>query len=75
MAKKIEIGDELLSQIQLLANQTGMPLDEYVENTIKWALNNRVELDPLFANYQPFDGATPTDLAENHDDFVYGDSP
>jgi hypothetical protein len=73
MAKKIRIDDELLAQVELLANQTGTPLDEYIENTIKWALSNRLERDPLFANYQPYGGSTPSDLAENHDEHLYGD--
>ena len=75
MAKKIEIDDALLEQLQKLADKSGAPIEAYIEKTIIWALENRAELDPLFANYQPYTGTTPDDLAQNHDDYLYGDAP
>ncbi len=73
MTSKIEIQTELLAELQRLADHKREPLEKIVENAIRWALSNRRELDPLFANYEPYDGSTPSDLAQNHDDYLYGD--
>lgn len=73
MSEKFELPAELMAELEALAKEKGTSLANYVENSIRWALKNRRELDPLFAKYEPYTGETPSDLSSNHDDYLYGD--
>ena len=69
--------DELKIQAQTQALQCGISLSEFIRRTLEQALqsaNHDASADPLFADNAVFDGDSPTDLADRHDDYLYGET-
>ncbi len=64
---------ELKTRAETLAREEGVSLEELVRELLKARLQKPAERDPLFAQYRAFDGDAPSDLAENHDKYLYDD--
>lgn len=65
---------ELKTRAETLAREEGVSLAEFVLELLKARLLPKpAERDPLFARYKAFDGDAPSDLAENHDNYLYDD--
>jgi hypothetical protein len=62
--------DDLRSEAEAAARRQGIPLDEFVRNCVSNAVHPAQ--DPLFADQAIFTGKSPADLAENHDEYLYG---
>ena len=75
----IMISDELKMRAIKRANQMGMSLGGFIRESLERALEppdgeppSSIS-DTLFADDVVFQGETPVDLAESHDDYLYGD--
>lgn len=59
------------------AKVKGMSLGEIIRESLERALQPEADdsrtRDPLFSEPLLFTGDVPTDLAERHDDYLYGD--
>ena len=75
----IMIPDELKMRAIKYANKMGMSLGGFIRESVERALEptdgepSSDTTDPLFADDAVFRGQTPADLAESHDDYLYGD--
>lgn len=67
---------ELKMRAERHAYELGVSFGELVRETLQLALEGgmtaRTE-DPLFTDEAVYEGKTPKDLAERHDDYLYGD--
>ena len=76
----IMIPDELKMRAIKYASRMGMSLGGFIRESLERALEHpdggqsSDTTDPLLADDAVFSGKTPEDLAENHDDYLYGDS-
>ena len=72
----IPFPDDLKERAERTAAEKGTSLEEFVRETVERHLQ-KLELpwsnDPFFANDSVYEGDTPTDLVERHDDYLYGD--
>jgi predicted DNA-binding protein len=75
----IMIPDELKMRAIKYASRMGMSLGGFIRESVERALEPTDgepaadTTDPLFADDAVFSGETPSDLAESHDDYLYGD--
>ena len=73
----IMLPSELKTRAANQAKKMRISLGQYIREVLKKSLDieNRSETDadPLFLDNAVFDGATPVDLAANHDGYMYGD--
>jgi len=66
--------ENLRDQAEAAARERGMSLDEFVRQSVSRAIGHNRSTDPLFANTEVFAGDAPHDLAENHDEYLFGAS-
>ncbi len=70
---------ELKIQAQRQAREQEVSFGEFIRQAIESKLKgsgaDRRAEDPMFADLQVFRGDAPSDSAENHDDYLYGDAP
>lgn len=52
----------------------GVSLDDFLCKCLATSVGYDRSSDPLFSGLQVWEGETPSDLAENHDDYLYGDT-
>ena len=65
---------ELKTRAEALAREEGVSLEELFRALLDMRSKKELtERDPLFARYRAFDGDAPSDLAENHDRYLYDD--
>jgi hypothetical protein len=73
----VMLPSELKNSAQHRAEEMGISLGELIrkllENELRGTTQERRAADPLFTA-GIFTGPAPTDLAENHDDYLYGDA-
>ena len=62
---------ELKTRAETLAREEGISLEELVIEILERKLKSTSERDPFFANHKTFDGDAPSDLAANHDKYLY----
>ncbi|MAT71583.1 MAG: hypothetical protein CMJ58_18910 [Planctomycetaceae bacterium] len=55
------------------ARERGVSLDEFLCKCVATSVGYDRASDPLFAGLQVWEGDAPSDLSENHDDYLYGD--
>ena len=67
---------ELKARATRAARQRGISFGELVRRSLEAVVDNPATVydDPLFADDAVFDGPSPTDLAAEHDDYLYGES-
>ena len=67
--------EDLWGKAEAAARDRGLTLDEFVRRCVSTTVNPVPSSDPLFADHAIFEGDAPSDLAENHDKYLYeGDS-
>ena len=64
--------EDLHGKATAAAQERGQSLDQFVRGCVVSAISKRAE-DPLFANISVFQGDAPSDLSQNHDEYLYGD--
>ena len=67
---------DLKAKAQRRAKQMGISLGDLIRQALKEAVKkpgNGKAVDPLFADTAVYEGPGPTDLAINHDEYLYGD--
>ena len=59
------------------ANVLGLSLGGFIRESLEHALQSKnsgqMSVDPFFTDDAVYQKETPPDLAENHDDYLYGD--
>jgi hypothetical protein len=63
--------DDLQRRAEAVAHERGLTLDEFVRRCVSNFVAQNRAADPLFTDTEVFVGDTPTDLAENHDRYLY----
>jgi hypothetical protein len=63
--------DDLREQAESAARERGLALDEFVRLCVSNSVAQKRTADPLFADKEVFSGEAPTDLARNHDHYLY----
>jgi hypothetical protein len=69
---KIPFDEDLHHRAEAAAHEHGLTLDQFIRSCVRGVISRRAE-DPLFANLAVFRGDAPADLAQNHDEYLYGD--
>lgn len=72
----IMLPPRLKAQAEREASKAGVSLGAFVRQSLASALERRdggSAGDPLLSDHLVFDDAGPADVAENHDDYLYGD--
>ena len=63
---------ELKHRAEYVAREEGVSLGELIGKALEARLAKRTTTrDPFFAQYEAFAGDVPSDLAENHDKYLY----
>ena len=57
---------------EVAAKENGLPLEQFVSQCVARTVAKRSD-DPMFANISAYEGDAPTDMAANHDDYLYGE--
>lgn len=68
---------ELKTKAMNHARKMGISMGQFIREALARSLDQDkypIE-DPLFSDDAVFQGKTPADLAQNHDDYLYGDNP
>lgn len=63
--------EDLRHQAELAARERGISLDEFVRRCVSESVTHPAAGDPLFTDSAVFTGNTPSDLAANHDHYLY----
>lgn len=63
--------EDLREKAEAAARERGVPLDEFVRRCVSATVNHDRASDPLFTDREVFTGDAPSDLAQNHDRYLY----
>lgn len=74
MDSQISLPPELNAKIEREASARGMSVADFVRETLENAVAQRPSDDPLFADTAVFRDDGPSDLASDHDHYLYGDA-
>ena len=74
MDANFSLPPDLKARIEREANARGMPLSDFVRESLEWAIAQKPPDDPLFADTAVYRDDGPVDLASSHDDYLYGDA-
>jgi len=73
----VMIPEDLKMRALKHANMTGISLGGFIREALERALQlqngDKLVDDPFFTDRVVFNGETPSDLARNHDEYLYGD--
>jgi hypothetical protein len=69
----ITLSSELKQLAEQVARAKGVSLAELIHVSLEEHLQTIRERDPLFADEAVFSGESPSDLAKNHDHYLYDD--
>ena len=69
----ITLPAELKTRAETLARAEGVSLEELIHQSLQDKLVNipNSQPDPFFDGHETFDGDVPSDLAANHDKYLY----
>ena len=67
----VQFPDDLRERAEAVARERGLTLDEFVRQCVSTSVERIRETDPLFADSAVFTGDAPSDLAQNHDRYLY----
>ena len=73
MDAEIPLPADLRDKIEREATARGMSLPDFVRTSLEWAMAKKPYDDPLFADRAVYCDDGPEDMAEKHDDYLYGD--
>ena len=68
----VQLPEELKLRAERAAHNQGISLEQFICQSLKAALAQMPENDPLFADQAVFRGPGPSDLAAEHDEYLYG---
>jgi len=74
MDTQISLPPELKAKIEREANARGISVPEFVRESLEHAVAERRSEDPLFADTAVYRDDGPSDVASNHDGYLYGDA-
>lgn len=63
--------EPLREQAEAAARERGLAFDEFVRQCVSTTVNQNRAIDPLFADKQIYTGEAPSDLAQDHDRYLY----
>ena len=63
--------EDLREKAEAVARERGLTLDEFVRRCVSMTVGQGRAADPLFADKEVFAGDAPSDLAKNHDRYLY----
>ena len=63
--------DDLREKAEAAARERGLSLDEFVRLCVSSKVNSDRASDPLFSDKVVFAADAPSDLAQNHDRYLY----
>ena len=63
--------DDLRAKAEAAARERGVALDEFVRLCVSSKVNQDRATDPLFSDTAIFAADAPSDLAQNHDRYLY----
>jgi hypothetical protein len=69
------IPDDLKIRAASRANSEGISLGEFIRVSLEKALrfgDDEYPDDPFLADNSVYEGETPSDMAQNHDNYLYG---
>jgi len=66
-----QISNDLREKLAQAAHHQGMSIDAFVQICLSAVVEKK--RDTLFSDTATYCGDTPDDLAEKHDDYLYGD--
>lgn len=71
----VALPEELRERAERSAEEMGISLDEFIRGSVEERIDNLEarRKDPLFAYQGVYTGPAPSDLAANHDFYLYGD--
>ena len=67
----VQFPDDLHERAEAAARARGVTIDEFVRQCVSTSVESRQSTDPLFADAEVYTGDAPTDLARNHDKYLY----
>ncbi|MCA9237197.1 MAG: hypothetical protein KDA44_17105 [Planctomycetales bacterium] len=68
----VPLPDDLHARAKEQARVQGLTLEEFVRQCVTARVTQRAS-DSLFADLEVWNGPTPADLSDRHDDYLYGD--
>ncbi len=72
----ILLPEDLQAEAEAVARNQGISLGELNRRQLKIVAKKKGRRkrsdDPIFKNFKPWDGPGPTDMAINHDEYLYG---
>jgi hypothetical protein len=72
---QITLPADLQTKLEREAAARGMSVADFVRSSLEWALTQKRAEDPLFADKCVWQDDGAVDVAEKHDDYLYGDTP
>jgi hypothetical protein len=67
----VQFPEDLQERAEAAARMRGITFDEFVRECVSISVDRTRSKDPLFADAEVFSGDAPTDLAKNHDKYLY----
>lgn len=64
--------EDLRAKAEAAARERGLTFDEFVRRCVSTTVDFRRAADPLFSDLEIYTGDAPSDLARNHDQYLYG---
>jgi len=68
----VRLPEELKLLAERAAQSRGISLEQFIQQSLKEALGQMAEHDPLFADQAVFRDDGPSDFAAEHDRYLYG---
>ena len=69
----VSFPDDIRDLAELAAKQQGLSLDEFVRQCVVQTIGIPSVADPFYSDKAVFRDDGPTDMALNHDEYLYGD--
>jgi hypothetical protein len=63
--------EDLRDKAEAAARERGLTLDEFVRRCVSTTVGQNRAADPMFSDDRVYSGNAPSDLAENHDQYLY----
>ena len=71
---QITLPADLQTKLEREAAARGVSVADFIRLSMEWVLARKRSEDPLFADTAVWRDDGPTDVAEKHDDYLYGDA-
>ena len=71
MNMEISLSPDLLAKVEREAKARGMPLADFVRESLEQAISQKRSDDPLFSDTAVYRDDGPADFASKHDDYLY----